>query len=584
MAKSTAAMRVVLLIPFYIDKHKARRRELEYCLKQNLGNKEIGQVVAVCDSDTELPYNKKLTVINIGRRQKYVDMFRLAGSINPDGINMVANADIFFTKESILQIKEVDYAGLVLALSRWDLSDNKRLQTTTNDYKRLRSAKLHDHHDSQDVWIWQGKMDDGIYCDFELGKAGCDNRIAYELGQKYNIMNPSKSIKSYHLHLSGIRNYKPKDAVPPPYLRVRPCYYSPKKKTGGRAIGKVLHVGLNHKGQTALGRVLREIGGGKKNKNNYRFFNWQKEIEKHGLLEMRKRLVSLSREFKPDLTFMQIQTAGIVNPITASAMGGYLFNWTGDVRSDINWLRDLAPYVDATCLTNETDTEQLRSEGINSWFLQIGFENGIFKPEGDRMAESVFGNPDIVFMGNNYKDKFPLSKERYEIAHKLRSTYRNKFLLCGQGWDWELGAINLMGRTKEEAMVYRSCKIAINANHFLHKRFSSDRVHRIMGSGAFCLTRRYPGIEKDFTEGEHLRTFNNLDEMIFLIDYYLKNDDEREYIAEQGCKLIHEKFVWNKKLIQQIASFPWEKKKIKEIVPGKQKPMTNEEWMEYLRS
>ncbi len=549
-------MKTTLIIPFYLDKRKARRKEILNCLNYNLRNSLIDQVIAVCDSEVNLPYHKKLTVIDIGTRQKFSDLVNIGNSINPDGLKMVANADIQFDFYGIESLKKIDYSGLVAALSRWDIQKKGK-------------AKHHNAKDSQDFWVWSGILK-GNY-KFEMGKGGIDNRVAYEIGLNYNIVNPSNTIRTYHLHLSGIRNYKKSELIPPPYLRVPCCYFKLKK------IKKVLHIGLNPNGQKELGNMLKSFG-------KYEFIDWRRELAKSNIIELREYIVRKSNALKPDLIFMQLQTQDIIDPITASKLHGFVLNWTGDCRENINWLRNLGPYVDATCLTNETDTDQLRQEGINSWFLQIGFESKIFNPNGPRLTtkNTIWGYPDVVFMGNHYNARFPLSQERYSITKRLHDTYGNRFLLCGQGWN--IPAINLMGQPKKEAMVYRSCKIAINSNHFIHKRFSSDRLHRIMGSGAFCLTRWYPGIEKDFIDGVHLKTFKNEDEMIYLINYYIENELERTEIAEAGCKLIHEKFTWmaNKKLIEQIASFPQEKKKMYDKIITK--PMSNKEWMQYINN
>ncbi len=550
-------MKVILVIPFYLDKRKIRRKELFDCLGKNLNNYLINQVVAVCDTEIKIPYNKKLTVINIGRRQMFSDLSNIANSINPDGINIVANADIFFKVEDIKKIKTVDFTNTVLALSRWNIQKKNK-------------PKHFALKDSQDSWLWKGKLN--INGDFLMGTRGIDNRIAHEIGLKYNIINPSCSIKSYHVHLSEMRNYTEKsEAIPTPYLRVPVCHYSDKK------IKKVLHIGLNPKGQSELCNMLKSFG-------KYIFFDWQDEIKKSDVFSMREKLIKINNEFKPDLVFMQLQTPKIIDAITASKLNGIIINWNGDVREPLpEWMKDLAPYIDATCLTNETDTEQLREEGFNSWFFQIGFEDKIFTPKGQKLTttNTIYKHPDIVFMANHYQDKFPYSQERYDIAKRLKKEYGNRFLLCGQGWDIE--AINLMGEPKKEVMVYRSCKIAINANHFLHKRFSSDRIFRIMGSGAFCLTRWYPGIEKDFVDGVHLKTFSNVDEMIYLINYYLKNEGERMDIGEAGCKLVHDKFKWmdNKRLLKQICSFPQEKIKVKEKIITT--PLTNKEWRKFLK-
>jgi len=201
---------VCLLTPYYRDKKDARRKEIDFCLKKNLSNSSIDQVIAVCDTEIKIPPHRKLAVINIGRRQKYDDFFNIGASINPDGINILANADIYFKKKDIDLISTINYKDTVLALSRWNINTNG-------------SATHHDHKDSQDTWIWKGRLN--VNGDYILGRAGCDNVIAYELSKNYNVLNPSCSIKSYHVHTSNVRNYKPKNAYPPPYLRVPVCYF-----------------------------------------------------------------------------------------------------------------------------------------------------------------------------------------------------------------------------------------------------------------------------------------------------------------------------------------------------------------------
>ncbi|WPT11388.1 hypothetical protein PSENEW3n2_00000826 [Picochlorum sp. SENEW3] len=56
-----------------------------------------------------------------------------------------------------------------------------------------------------------------------LGKPGIDNRLAYELLKAgYQVSNPSKSITSWHVHGTNIRDYSHLDVVPPPYAIVYP--------------------------------------------------------------------------------------------------------------------------------------------------------------------------------------------------------------------------------------------------------------------------------------------------------------------------------------------------------------------------
>ena len=65
-----------------------------------------------------------------------------------------------------------------------------------------------------------------------------------------------------------------------------------------------------------------------------------------------------------DAVFMQIQHPNIITPETARIMSeqSLVFNWTGDVRTNIRWYVDMSPYV-VTLFTNMTDVEKIRKIG-----------------------------------------------------------------------------------------------------------------------------------------------------------------------------------------------------------------------------
>jgi hypothetical protein len=184
-----------LLVNTYKSDSQARQIELDICLEKNMA----------------LPF---LTVHDIQPRPTFNDYFKLAckhtltGDFDKDDIFVIANSDIYFD-ETLLLANHIKH-GEVYALTRYDI---KRGQ-----------ARFFDRPDSQDVWIFRfvPPMDGA---DFHLGVGGCDNRIAYLLNKAgYKVTNPSLSIKTYHLHESGIRtfDYKKHKVIPPPYLTLKP--------------------------------------------------------------------------------------------------------------------------------------------------------------------------------------------------------------------------------------------------------------------------------------------------------------------------------------------------------------------------
>lgn len=146
-------------------------------------------------------------VIKVTGRPTFRELFKLADDY-PNDINVFCNSDIYFKEiETLKAIK----AHECYALTRWD-------------YK---GGKLHflNRVDSQDAWIFKGTVKD-IKANFTSGLWGCDNRLLYEIEQAgYNVLNPSLSIITVHLHQEDNRAYERTrlNTVPPPYKMLKPC-------------------------------------------------------------------------------------------------------------------------------------------------------------------------------------------------------------------------------------------------------------------------------------------------------------------------------------------------------------------------
>jgi hypothetical protein len=180
-----------LFYNYYEDKNPARKQEIDLCYKNNLANPLLNVVIL----DTK-------------DRPTYRFFFDKINEITSDNdINIICNSDIFF--DETISLTEKLMRKQVWALSRWDWKGN--------------GTSIHfNRQDSQDTWIIRGKVEN-VYGDFPLGKRGCDNRIAHEFHKAgYSITNPSKTVKSHHVHNSNIRTYGMKDVVPPPYKTLPP--------------------------------------------------------------------------------------------------------------------------------------------------------------------------------------------------------------------------------------------------------------------------------------------------------------------------------------------------------------------------
>lgn len=305
---------------------------------------------------------------------------------------------------------------------------------------------------------------------------------------------------------------------------------------------KILHIGLCATGKPFNGFQQALFDNA----------DWYEEVNcSHP--RMNEESVRLAYEMKPDIIFIQIQTHGIINVHTMKKLrelSGFIVNWTGDVRQDIpKWMIDVAPYLDYTLFSNMTDVRKMRELGFNSEYLEIGINPEIYKPTGNVIP--VFP---IVFFGNNYGSGFfPMSDFRIKLVNYMNSVFRNRFGAYGNGYDGAKG--NFCGSQLDEAAAYRGAKIAINVSHFEYERYSSDRMLRILGSGVLCLAKEYPGIEQDFTDGVHLRTWKTLEELEGLCHYYLdhNNEQERQKISKVGSELALRSFTFHAMVENLIA-------------------------------
>jgi hypothetical protein len=206
-------MKATLITTFYNEKVTERMNELLHCLRANIACKEIERVIILAEEGTDKIINHpKLLWIFQKTRPTYTDFFKTINNIGSE-IKIIANTDIYFDDYNINLIKASILSNQCYALSRWD--------------EQIKGGHIHYAHlDSQDAWIFRGTIRN-IYGDFCTGKCGCDNRIAHEIAEAgYDVINPSKTIKSYHLHITGIRNYTRTEGevVPKPYKLI-PCTY-----------------------------------------------------------------------------------------------------------------------------------------------------------------------------------------------------------------------------------------------------------------------------------------------------------------------------------------------------------------------
>jgi hypothetical protein len=193
---------MIVLVGFYLDASPERLLEFLTCIERNAANRKIEEVhvfledpvgpAEVLSRHPQLA-SSKVRLIPHGRRLTFRELFAYANRELPGKRVIIANADIYFD-HTLARLDGYSLTGRLLCLSRWDLQQDGLW-------------RLFDFESSQDAWIFDTPIPE-FDCDFHLGLLGCDNRLAWEAEHAgLAISNPSRSIRSYHLHASGVRRY-----------------------------------------------------------------------------------------------------------------------------------------------------------------------------------------------------------------------------------------------------------------------------------------------------------------------------------------------------------------------------------------
>ncbi len=186
-----------LFINYFDHSNSARKKEIEFCLEKNQENE----------------YLHKIIIVNRNERATYGDFFR-AMKKYPKGVNIIANADIYF--DETIQLADNIKQFQCYALTRWE-----DVSGVIMDFNQ-RHGRPSPPQWSQDAWIFRGSTKPEFYDNVEairenkhremipfcLGIPGCDNKIAALLKEKgFNVINPSLDIKAIHKHLTSSRDY-----------------------------------------------------------------------------------------------------------------------------------------------------------------------------------------------------------------------------------------------------------------------------------------------------------------------------------------------------------------------------------------
>lgn len=194
---------------FYITKYSSpldnlRTKEIEACLLKNLESPLIEKIHLFVDDNEALNRlnvlsnnSDKISIIEVGKKPIYSDIFRYILKNLKDKICMIINADIYLLECEEPLIEKIKKEKMCYALTRHEYNLSKPL--------------IDDYHGSHDAYMFNSTyIDENIinnHTNFNQDLGGIESHIIKnfcDLG--FIVCNPCHQIKIVHLHASQLRN------------------------------------------------------------------------------------------------------------------------------------------------------------------------------------------------------------------------------------------------------------------------------------------------------------------------------------------------------------------------------------------
>jgi hypothetical protein len=319
----------------------------------------------------------------------------------------------------------------------------------------------------------------------------------------------------------------------------------------------VLHVALMPSADVL--KVLPAAFG--KISTHYEQIDWIACARTPGMLT--RRLLEESKRLQPTLVWMQMQnrselTGDVIAQIRRLCQPGVVIcQWDGDLHweprsPNRQWFVDLGKHLDAS-LTAETKYQKEYADlgVVRPGFLTAGADLRQFGPRevtGD-------GYAGIVFLASRHPSMQGYVT-RYKIVDAMERTFPSSFVVHGHGWGSRPCARPLVALGLE-AQVYSNARAAISISIRNDvDRYTSDRLFRMLCSGALCLVERFPDCEGlGLDDGVNCLLWSTWEELQCLVTDILATPKSPrwELLRRGAAELGRECHTWDTRMLELLA-------------------------------
>lgn len=279
-------------------------------------------------------------------------------------------------------------------------------------------------------------------------------------------------------------------------------------------------------------------------------FDVKWEYYAHGKDVMNHKFLKLIEKEKPDYVFMFIRGSEFyletLLKIREISPKTKVFSFSGDEDNAFEMFsRYLILFVDYGLISPERFVSEYKKDGIKNVFFIVGLNNHFFKP---LKLEKKY---DVTFVGIDKADRYEFIKFLKESGIKI-SLF---------GWNWskypEFKDI-YRGALDSEEMVKITNQSKINLSFSKSTDGTLHPTTRLYEAGAcksFVLSEYCEDNLKLFKNGKDIIMFKDKEDLLKKIEYYLKNEKEREKIADAAYKKVIKNYTFDlalKEIFQRV--------------------------------
>lgn len=269
-------------------------------------------------------------------------------------------------------------------------------------------------------------------------------------------------------------------------------------------------------------------------------FYYDEYFNEGKMLELQSDLIANAKSVNPDLIYFNLFTDQFsIETLDTLRSISKTMNWFGDDQWRFEtFTKKYAPHFTYCVTTDPYSISKYRDLGINNVILSQWAALDYNLPD----SGSVKYEYDVSFVGGYHSVRSWFIAELEKLGIKVA-----RF-----GHGWQSGSVSL----EEMVQIFRKSKINLNLSnsmtfdfrYLMHeiknpvralrsKKTASQikaRNFEIPFYGGFQLTDYVPSIETYFNIGKEISCYRDVEEAAMLIQYYLKNDEERERVRAAG--------------------------------------------------